>query len=113
FAGPQFQRMLDEIELQLKKESSVGDRGGRQPARAYVERHMPGVVLLGGKLHTNLTYNLRPHVKRRVRVLPRLQWQLRPALRKIAGARLRKFSHRRPSISSPCPLRQLDMASVL
>ncbi len=74
------QRVIDEIEVDLKDSVPVGNRRGRQPSRGDVERAVPPMIDRRALPESNLADDLRPHVERRAGVGPAFEWQRRPEL---------------------------------
>ena len=81
--GPAFARgdhetMVDEIEVDLKAEGTVGHRRGGQPAGGHIERHLPPVIDQRGLGQADLADDLSPKLQRRASVPPFGQGQARP-----------------------------------
>ena len=62
--------MIDEVEFDLEISRTVRDRRGRQPARAHIDRHMPGMIEPGCAGEPDLADDLGPEVQRRTGVTP-------------------------------------------
>src|SRR5579875_1790274 len=74
------QRMVDEVEVDLKKTvDSVRHRRRREPARRHVERDVPPVVDQRFLLEADLSDDLRPQVKGVECLLPPRVSEFRPA----------------------------------
>ena len=76
-AGLDEERVVDEVEVNLKRAQPVRNRRGRQAARRDIERAVPAVIDRRALAEAYLAHDLRPHVQRRTRV--------GPASRGIAG----------------------------
>src|SRR5262245_37840275 len=74
--------MIDEVEGHAEGAVSVVQRACRQAARRHVERDTPAVVDGGGARECDFAHDLRPHVQRRIRVLPGVVRQGGPTLRR-------------------------------
>ena len=72
--------MVDEVELQRERSIAVRQRVRRQPARRDVERDAPAVIDRRRLRQRDLADHLRPHVQRRVGVLPRVVRQGGPEI---------------------------------
>src|SRR5207302_5853265 len=70
--------MRNKIEVDLKGAAAIGDRRGRKPARADVERHVPGMVQPGRALQADLADDLAPELQRFTGLAPRGGRQFRP-----------------------------------
>ena len=78
FAGPDDQRVVDEVEVDLEGPIAIRNRRGRKPARRNVQRGVPEVINRRAQRESNLADNLALHMKRRISVFPLLQGQAWP-----------------------------------
>src|SRR5258708_37952436 len=79
--GLDLQFMVDEIEVNLEDEVSIGDGRGGEATRGHVERDLPAVRNRRSKSKPDLAYNLHPTVQGDAGLLPVIQGQGRPHLR--------------------------------
>jgi hypothetical protein len=82
--GLQHEFVIEEIEAQFEGAPRVGNCRGGQAARADIERHIPPVIQPGSKSEANFADDLRPHVEGGVGILPRCEWEGRPAVWQVA-----------------------------
>src|SRR5215469_14484675 len=78
--GSQHQAMVDEVELNLKCTTAIGDRGGGQASGVDVERGIPPVILAWREREADFPYHLRPQVEGVVGIFPLREWQGWPFL---------------------------------
>src|SRR5207248_8530778 len=72
--------VFDEVKIDGKGAASIGNGRGGQPTRGDIQRDMPPVVHKWTQLHSDLAYDLRPHVERLAGVLPCLIGERWPVL---------------------------------
>ena len=72
------QRVIEEIEFHFERTILVRHRQCRQPASRDVERDVPPVIHERHSCKPDLSDDLRPHVERRIGVLPIVQSQRGP-----------------------------------
>jgi hypothetical protein len=69
-AGLEDQGMMDEIEVDLKTFTAIGDRRSRQPTSAHVQGHLPPVIDHRRMGKPDLSHHLRPQMEGGARVGP-------------------------------------------
>ena len=64
------QEVLDEIEVDCKREIAIGNGGRCQATRRNVQRRTPAMVDIRGEHQPDFPRDLGPHVNRRAGILP-------------------------------------------
>ena len=72
--GLNFQLVIDEIERDSECASIGFQPAGRETSRRHLKRHVPEVIQSWCAGERDFADHLRPHVQRRVRVAPLIQW---------------------------------------
>src|SRR6202035_5445051 len=73
-AGSNQQLVMDEVELNLEDSSVEGDGRSREPACSHVKWHLPPMINSRAEREPHFAHDLRPHMKCRVGILPRIEW---------------------------------------
>src|SRR6266568_2324639 len=77
-AGLNEEVVIDEVKIDFKGAASIGNGRRCQPTCREIEGNIPPMVHKWGQLHSDFANNLRPHMKRIIRILPFFIWQRWP-----------------------------------
>src|SRR6266851_1536000 len=78
--GLDYNMVVDEVDVDLEYQPRVRHRGGRQSARAEVQRHVGPLSFERAQSEPDFAHDLQVHVQRLERVFPGAVGQLRPDL---------------------------------
>src|SRR5580704_975647 len=78
--GSNDQLVMEEIELYFEIAPRVRNGRRSQPRSIHVEGHPPPMIDIRAERQPHFTHDLRPHVERRVSVLPSFQRKFRPEI---------------------------------
>src|SRR5216683_438365 len=78
--GLDYNLVVDEVDVDLEYQPRVRHRGGRQSARAEVQRHVGPLSFERAQSEPDFAHDLQVHVQRLERIFPGAVGQLRPDL---------------------------------